>query len=181
MVDELLQLRNIGKAMRSDFGLLGISSVAQLAKQDPSKLYARIQKLTGSRHDPCVWDTYAAAIHQAKTGEALPWWHFTAIRKQLQADGIFMQKNTARRAINELRYADMDYADQQGQASTRRIRPLGLFYWGDRWTLGAWCELRNDLRSFRLDRMSQVLVGEQRYRDEAGKRLNDYLRVVSAE
>lgn len=83
-VDELSQLRNIGKAMRRDFELLNIRTVAQLAKQDADKLYARIQTLTGTRHDPCVWDTYAAAIHQAKTGEALPWWHFTKIRKERQ-------------------------------------------------------------------------------------------------
>lgn len=89
-VDELSQLRNIGKAMRQDFELLNIRTVAQLAKQEADKLYARIQTLTGSRHDPCVWDTYAAAIHQAKTGEALPWWHFTKIRKEQQNQGTFM-------------------------------------------------------------------------------------------
>jgi len=83
-IDELSQLRNIGNAMRQDFELLNIRTVVQLAKQDADKLYARIQTLTGSRHDPCVWDTYAAAIHQAKTGEALPWWHFTKIRKERQ-------------------------------------------------------------------------------------------------
>ncbi len=84
-VDELLQLRNIGKAMRADFELLGIQSVKQLAGCDADELYARIQSLTHTRHDPCVWDTYAAAIHQASTGEALPWWAFTKIRKQRQA------------------------------------------------------------------------------------------------
>jgi hypothetical protein len=80
-VDELSQLRNIGKAMRQDFELLGIKSVKQLAKCDADKLYAKIQMLSGTRHDPCVWDTYAAAIHQAKTGEALPWWEFSKVRK----------------------------------------------------------------------------------------------------
>jgi hypothetical protein len=80
-VDELSQLRNIGKAMRQDFDLLGIKSVNQLAKCDADKLYAKIQTLTDTRHDPCVWDTYAAAIHQAQTGEALPWWEFTKVRK----------------------------------------------------------------------------------------------------
>lgn len=83
--DELSQLRNIGKAMRADFELLGIYSIKQLAKCDADKLYERIQSLTHSRHDPCVWDTYAAAIHQAKTGEALAWWEFSKVRKQRQA------------------------------------------------------------------------------------------------
>jgi nucleotidyltransferase/DNA polymerase involved in DNA repair len=83
--DELSQLRNIGKAMRADFELLGIRTVKQLAKCTADELYERIQNLTRTRHDPCVWDTYAAAIHQAKTGEALPWWEFTKVRKQRQA------------------------------------------------------------------------------------------------
>lgn len=88
--DELSQLRNIGKAMRLDFDKLGIQSVAQLSRCDADELYARIQLLTDTRHDPCVWDTYAAAIHQAKTGEALPWWQFTRIRKQRMMQGEWL-------------------------------------------------------------------------------------------
>jgi hypothetical protein len=84
--DELSQLRNIGKAMRADFELLGIKTVKQLARCNADDLYARVQQLTHTRHDPCVWDTYAAAIHQAKTGEALPWWDFTKVRKQKLAN-----------------------------------------------------------------------------------------------
>jgi len=89
--DELSQLRNIGRAMRADFDLLGIGSVEQLARCDADELYARIQTLTHARHDPCVWDTYAAAIHQARSGEALPWWEFTKQRKQRQAQGTFVK------------------------------------------------------------------------------------------
>jgi Pathogenicity locus/Domain of unknown function (DU1801) len=80
----IAELRNIGKAMLKDFELLRIKTVKQLAHCDADELYARIQKLTHSRHDPCVLDTYAAAIHQAKTGEALAWWEFTKVRKQRQ-------------------------------------------------------------------------------------------------
>lgn len=90
--DELSRLRNIGKAMRKDFELLGISSVRQLARCDADKLYGKIQELTGTRHDPCVWDTYAAAIHQAKSGEALPWWDFTHVRKEREARGTWLRK-----------------------------------------------------------------------------------------
>ncbi len=88
-VMQLSELRNIGKAMLRDFDLLGITSVAQLAGQDAVELYMRICMLTGARHDPCVHDTYAAAIHQAKTGEALNWWAFTPIRKERQRLGSF--------------------------------------------------------------------------------------------
>jgi hypothetical protein len=53
-------------------------------------MYLRLQRITGQRQDPCVWDTFAAAIHQARTGEALPWWHFTVERKRRVAAGSFV-------------------------------------------------------------------------------------------
>jgi hypothetical protein len=80
--DELLALRNIGPAMRRDFALLGIRSVAQLARCRAQTLYRKLETLTGQRQDPCVLDTFEAAVHQAKTGEALPWWHFSRRRKR---------------------------------------------------------------------------------------------------
>ncbi len=86
---ELLALRNIGPAMKRDFDRLGIRSRAQLARADADALYLKLQRITGQRQDPCVWDTFAAAIHQARTGEALPWWQFTRVRKQRSAEGRF--------------------------------------------------------------------------------------------
>ncbi len=88
--DGLRALRNIGPAMQRDLALLGVRSPAQLARHDPDRLYLRLQRITGQRQDPCVWDTFAAAIHQARTGEALPWWHFTAERKRRVAAGSFV-------------------------------------------------------------------------------------------
>ncbi len=88
-VKNLAELRNIGKAMLLDFEMLGITSVQQLAGQDVDELYVRFCHITASRHDPCVHDTFAAAIHQAKTGEALNWWAFTPLRKARQEAGTF--------------------------------------------------------------------------------------------
>ncbi|HQR72003.1 MAG TPA: TfoX/Sxy family DNA transformation protein [Burkholderiaceae bacterium] len=87
--DELLALRNIGPAMRRDLALLGISTVAQLARRNPDALYMALARRSGKRQDPCVWDTFAAAIHQARTGEALPWWHYTPERRRRQIQGLF--------------------------------------------------------------------------------------------
>lgn len=78
---ELLNLKNIGKATLKDLELLGITTIEQLKVKDPSLLYQEIQVITGTRHDPCVWDVFAAIIHEAATGEGLPWWHFSTIRK----------------------------------------------------------------------------------------------------
>jgi hypothetical protein len=74
-------LRNIGKAMLADFDLLGVKSVEQLAACDPTELYDQLHAVTGNRQDPCVLDTFSAAVHEARTGEKLDWWHFSRIRK----------------------------------------------------------------------------------------------------
>ena len=56
------------------------------------------------------------------------------------------------------------------------MRPLGLYFWGDVWTLAAWCELRQDFRNFRLDRIVDARIAAERFPDESGKRLEDFLR-----
>ncbi|HTH17256.1 MAG TPA: helix-hairpin-helix domain-containing protein [Magnetospirillum sp.] len=87
--DELRRLANIGPAMRRDLELLGVNTVAQLANCEADDLYLRLNVLTGHRQDPCVWDVFAAAIHQARTGEATPWWQWTPQRKRRQESGQF--------------------------------------------------------------------------------------------
>lgn len=76
----LADLRNVGKATLGDFAVLGISNLAELAASDPDVLYHALERATGVRQDPCVRDVFAATIHQARTGEALDWWHFTPQR-----------------------------------------------------------------------------------------------------
>ena len=66
-----------------------------------------------------------------------------------------------RRAIGERRLVRFRYAREDGAESERDARPLGLYFWGRKWTLAAWCELRNDYRSFRPDRMRDVQLLEQ--------------------
>lgn len=78
---KLIDLKNVGKATLSDLHLLEITTVEQLALQDPTFLYHELERLTGKRHDPCVWDVFAAIIHEAKTGEATDWWRWTEKRK----------------------------------------------------------------------------------------------------
>lgn len=53
----------------------------------------------------------------------------------------------------------LHYRDEAGNATLREVAPLGLFFWGDRWTLGAWCLLRGDYRHFRIDRIDRLQPG----------------------
>lgn len=81
--DPLLSIPNIGRAMAADLHLLGIREPADLAGRDPFALYEQLCAETGQRHDPCVADTFMAAVHFVNTGEARSWWSFTAERKRL--------------------------------------------------------------------------------------------------
>lgn len=75
------ELPNIGPAMATDFVRLGLRSLDDLERSDAQELYDRIGRMDGTRHDPCVLDTYAAAIHNLRTGEEQPWWEFSRRRK----------------------------------------------------------------------------------------------------
>ena len=82
---QLGDLVSVGPAMLRDFDQLGIRSVAQLAKRDPKKMYARLERLTGQRVDPCVLDTFCAAVAQARNprlpAEQCLWWYYSRKRK----------------------------------------------------------------------------------------------------
>jgi|GEM_PF-194945 len=82
-VTRLEQLPNIGKAMAADLRLIGIERPQQLIGCDPLVLFRTLEEQARQRHDPCVLDTFMAAIHFMESGEALPWWSFTAQRKCL--------------------------------------------------------------------------------------------------
>jgi len=81
----LPDLISIGPAMLRDFDLLGIRSVSQLAKQNPKKLYTRLERLTGQHQDPCVLDVFHAAVAQARNprlpAQKCQWWYWSRKRK----------------------------------------------------------------------------------------------------
>lgn len=124
----------------------------------------------------------------AKIASALPAEKRVALeRSPLFAPGFFVDPkpgerlDALRRAIAGQRYADLDYRDATERLTQRRVRPLGLYFWGDTWTLAAWCELRQDFRNFRLDRIAAVAVTVDPFPDESGRRLEDFLRKMQAD
>lgn len=55
--------------------------------------------------------------------------------------------------IRSARKLRIDYADEQGRATRRTVWPLMIGYADVTRVLLAWCELRGDFRTFRLDRV----------------------------
>jgi predicted DNA-binding transcriptional regulator YafY len=87
---------------------------------------------------------------------------------------------SVRAAIGERRVLQLDYRDAQGKGSERHVWPIALYFWGGTWTLGAWCETREDFRNFRVDRIAALAALERRYPDQPGRRLADFLRAMQA-
>jgi len=82
---KLSDLVSIGPAMLRDFELLGVRTVAQLARRDPEKLYEKLCEVTAKTQDICCLDTFRAAVAQARNPK-LPaaqrqWWHWSRKRK----------------------------------------------------------------------------------------------------
>jgi Pathogenicity locus len=84
---QLSDLKNVGKATLKDLNLLNIHTVEELANKDPTVLFHELERRTQSRQDLCVWDVFAAIIHEAAGGEPTAWWEWTDKRKALQKKG----------------------------------------------------------------------------------------------
>ena len=86
-----------------------------------------------------------------------------------------------RQAIRARQFVHIDYVTEDKRESQRELRPVALHFWGERWTLAAWCELRQAFRMFRLDRMRELAPLDRQFRDEAGKTIADFLRQIGSE
>ena len=84
-----------------------------------------------------------------------------------------------RSAIAAREKVQFDYQGADGAVSTRVVWPLGLSNWGESWTLGAWCELRADFSTFRLDRMQEIRGTGEAFPDASGRRLQDYVAAIT--
>ena len=83
----LRSLMNVGPAMERDLESLGIRSIRELAAAEAGDLFQRLERKCDARVDPCVYDTFRAVIHEARTGEKTPWFAWTADRKRRERAG----------------------------------------------------------------------------------------------
>lgn len=81
----LEDLPNVGPAVAADLRTVGINRPGELAGRDPYALYEALNRRSGVRHDPCVLDTFIAAVRFVEGAPARPWWAYTAERKRTLA------------------------------------------------------------------------------------------------
>jgi predicted DNA-binding transcriptional regulator YafY len=89
--------------------------------------------------------------------------------------GVLREATTAKRKVR------MAYRDVNEAQTERAVRPLGLSFFGSTWMLTAWCELRNDFRNFRLDRVESLELLNELFVEEPGKTWQDYVKRMEEE
>ena len=71
-----------------------------------------------------------------------------------------------RAAIRAERKMQIHYRDEQGRRTSRTIRPIALIYYSEAANIVAWCELRQDLRHFRAERVEDAVEMEEFFKGE---------------
>jgi hypothetical protein len=84
-IARLEDIPNVGPAIAADLRQMGITTPADLPGRDPFAMYDDLCRLTGQRHDPCVLDTFIAAVRYMEGAPKKPWWEYTPERKRLMA------------------------------------------------------------------------------------------------
>jgi predicted DNA-binding transcriptional regulator YafY len=112
----------------------------------------------------------AAANVLAKIGAVLP----PDLRDALDDSGLLIapgepvaagdaQLPKIRQAIRSERKIGLSYRDKDGIASRRIVWPFAVGFFDKVRVVAAWCELRQDFRHFRTDRIVTLTVSEKRY------------------
>jgi predicted DNA-binding transcriptional regulator YafY len=112
----------------------------------------------------------AAVNLLAKVSAVLP----ADLRHELQSSALLVGPGAAlaagdaelpkiRRAIRAQRKIEIRYRDLKGEESTRTVWPFALGFFDRVRVLAAWCELRDGLRHFRIDRIVGLVVSKQPY------------------
>lgn len=85
----------------------------------------------------------------------------TAQRKQMHYSPNLL--STVNNAIDNTLVAVIEYDSKDKGVTTREIEPMAVVYKDRKRNLVAWCRLRNDYRSFRLDRLNMIKVKQEEF------------------
>lgn len=125
------------------------------------KAKSAYEKIQATLTAPMIHELTQISTFSAPSRYKIPWKvNFTEVRE----------------CIRRKQFVTFSYLDLSDQVTERTIRPLALISFSPIWLLAGWCEMRQNFRNFRLDRISDFSVSPQRFQDEKGKALSDYLK-----
>jgi len=114
-----------------------------------------------------------------------------ALRRQLVSTPFFVSPGDTveprgvdladvRAAIRDSRKLHISYADEQGRRTNRTIWPIAMAYYVDVTLVGAWCELRNGYRNFRVERIQSSTVLDEFFDQDNGRLFREWSELPKA-
>ncbi|MFT4969969.1 MAG: putative DNA-binding transcriptional regulator YafY [Chitinophagales bacterium] len=79
-------------------------------------------------------------------------------------------------AIENHMLVTIQYDSRENEQTTRQLEPMALVYKNRKRNLAAWCHLREDWRSFRLDRIDMIKLHTQTFDDREGFDVTEFER-----
>ncbi|OFX12597.1 MAG: transcriptional regulator [Alphaproteobacteria bacterium RIFOXYD12_FULL_60_8] len=143
--------------------VLGMAMVS-VWTDEPTAATARraMEKLRGVMGEEQRQILHSVALFAPPSAQKIPW---------------TVDFSHLRRCIREKTKLHLEYVDEQGSPTERTVWPLAMTFFGPVWLLLGWCELRNDFRSFRLDRIRSATPGDA-FKDETGRTLRDFMQRI---
>ena len=86
---------------------------------------------------------------------------FHVSRRPKQAEPVDLR--VVRRAMRDQLKLSIAYRDPRGEKTNRIIWPIAIGFFDSRRIIAGWCELRQDFRAFRADRIEKVKLRTERY------------------
>lgn len=71
-------------------------------------------------------------------------------------------KSIGSSSVIELHYSSLE----KNETTKRKVEPVGIYYLGSHWYLIAWCQLRNDYRNFRTDKITRLNITTEKISKE---------------
>lgn len=71
--------------------------------------------------------------------------------------------NTVNNSIDNCKVVTIEYDSHEKGVTIREVEPMAIVYKDRKRNLIAWCRLRNDYRSFRLDRLNCIKLKNEEF------------------
>lgn len=82
--------------------------------------------------------------------------------------------STLNNAIDNCKIATIEYDSREKGVSLREVEPMAIVYKERKRHLVAWCRLRGDYRSFRLDRLNSIKLKQEEFARKQDFKIDDF-------
>jgi len=159
--------------------------------QDEATALLTASKLVESKTDAGITKHYTSALdkirailrhaekdHIEEIDEHIAVMNHPAVVYQPQSD---LHLPSILKAISSSTVLQINYTSiEKNETTKRKVEPVGIYYMGSHWYLIAWCQMRNDYRNFRTDKIEKLQITEEPI-SKMHPPLQSFIKQMSAE